>query len=123
MYNSYPFRSDEIHVSENGWARCLSVAFRAKVEKVIAILDDGHITEDINSPQTDVWFLMDCMSTTGSSFSVAYNGEDRWIPVRRAPELKVATDLRPRPNINLDQICVRDKVLFDAAVQIFKVPD
>ena len=120
-FPKHEFREDHLSVS-NGWVKCLSVAWKARVEKVVGVEEDGSLTDDIRDPDRPVWFLMDCMSRSGASFSVVYDGET-WIPVRRGADQRLAKDIKPKPSINLDQICVRDKEIFDAAIQAFKSSD
>ena len=114
-YEGYPFRTDELRANKDGWVNSLGVAHKSRVEKVVAV-EDGKITENIDANGAEVWWWMDCMARSGSSFQVLYDGE-KWLPMRRG---ELSVDLRPQPTVNLEEMCVRDQILFDAAIQEFK---
>ena len=115
-YEALKFRPDDYAVG-NGWVKCLSTAHKAKVEKVVGVTDKSDITDSIDGPGIQVWFLMDCMARSGSSFTVLYDGEDTWIPIRRDP-----IRFGPHPT-TLDPPNGQDKALFDRAVQEFEKAD
>ena len=117
-YTAYDFGQEEVLVA-GGWARSLSVAQKARVEKVIGVKPDGAISDNIDAPDLDAWFLMDCMSASGVSFSILYDGEKRWVPLRRGAEITIGMPSATK-KVVLEHMSLHDKSIFDAAIQAFK---
>jgi hypothetical protein len=94
---------------------------RCRVTNVVGLNNDGTITNDIEvvaKPGEQVWFHLDCASSSGATFDIISDGES-FYPVKRYGKQRVTTEMKPKSTIDLENMTDIDKTLINLAIAFY----
>ena len=102
----------------------MNQVFTCYVESVVALNQDGSITDSIHvvaAPGEQVWFHFNCCSPTGATFDIISDGET-FYPVKRYGKKRLTSEMKPKKGIDLNHMNKSDEMMINGAIQLFLDP-
>jgi len=104
------------------WARVVRTVLvvSARIEGVIAIGKNNKCVDNIHDPNAQVWYKCDCASPNGATFTILYDGGDRWHPASRYGTTRANFNMKPKKSVDLSNMSTLDRDLLKEAARLFQ---